>query len=160
MATGTGLAPLKALRDLKTIDPFRLVQQRLNRFFDENFLPFTLPYEENIALTTWTPFCDIYETENEFVVKAELPGLKKEEVKVNIEGNILTFMGERKFEEETKKENFVRVERTYGQFMRSFTLPAFIDVTHITADFKDGILKIVLPKFEEAKPKAIAVNVK
>jgi HSP20 family protein len=160
MATATGLMPKKTLRELKSLDPFRIFQQRVNRLFDEDFLPFALPSEENIALTTWTPSCDIYETENEFVVKAEIPGAKKEDVKVNIEGNILTLFGERKFEEEVKKENYVRVERNYGKFMRSFTLPVFIDTARITADFNDGLLKVTLPKLEEAKPKHVEVAIK
>jgi HSP20 family protein len=160
MATGTGLAPQKAFREFKTLEPFRLFQQRMNRFFDEGFLPFAFPNEEHIALTTWTPSCDIYETENEIVVKAEIPGAKKEDVKVNIEGNLLTLMGERKFEEETKKENYVRVERNYGQFLRRFTLPIFVNPSKITADFRDGMLTIVLPKLEEAKPKQIEVSIK
>ncbi len=158
MPTGTGLAPKKINRDLPTWDPFRQFQQRMNRFFDEGS-PFTFP-EEALSLKTWIPSCDIYETENEIVVKAELPGAKKEDVKVNIENNMLTLSGERRFEEETKKENYVRVERNYGQFLRSFTLPITIDATKVLADFKDGLLTITLPKREEAKPKQIEITVK
>jgi HSP20 family protein len=158
MAFGTGLAPKKINRDLPTWDPFRALQQRMNRFFDEGS-PFAFP-EETLSLKTWVPSCDIYETENEIVVKAELPGAKKEDVKVNIENNVLTLNGERRFEEETKKENYVRVEREYGQFLRSFTLPMTIDATKVMADFKDGLLTITLPKLEEAKPKQIEITVK
>jgi HSP20 family protein len=158
MATGTGLAPKKVDRDLLTWDPFRLLHQRMNRFFNEG-TPFVFP-EETLSMKAWVPSCDIYETENEIVVKAELPGAKKEDVKVNIENNLLTISGERKFIEETRKENYVRVEREYGQFLRSFTLPITIDATKVLADFKDGLLTITLPKREEAKPKQIEITVK
>jgi HSP20 family protein len=138
------------------MDPFYLLQNRLNRLFD---FPLA-PIEETIPLTTWVPACDIYETEKEIVVKAELPGLKKEDVFVTIENNVLMIKGERRFAEEIKRENFHRVERTYGEFLRSFTLPTFIDAAKILAEFKDGVLMVTLPKREEAKPKQIEVKVK
>jgi HSP20 family protein len=153
MQPGTAMAPIKSLRNLMTTDPFYLLQNRLNRLFE----PFA---EETFPLTTWVPACDIYETAREIVVKAELPGLKKEEVLVSIENNVLMIRGERKFEEEVKRENFHRVERTYGEFLRSFTLPSFIDANNILAEFKDGLLVVTLPKREEAKPKQIEVKVK
>jgi HSP20 family protein len=153
MQPGTAMAPLRSFRNLTTVDPFSLLQTRLNRLFE----PFA---EETFPLTTWVPACDIYETPREIVVKAELPGLKKEEVSVSIENNVLMIGGERKFEEEVKRENFHRVERTYGEFLRSFTLPTFIDTTKILAEFKDGLLRVTLPKREEAKPKQIEVKVK
>lgn len=153
MQPGTAMAPIKSLRNLMTTDPFYLLQNRLNRLFE----PFA---EETFPLTTWVPACDIYETAKEIVVKAELPGLKKEEVFVSIENNVLMIRGERKFEEEVKRENFHRVERTYGEFLRSFTLPTFIDANNILAEFKDGLLVVTLPKREEAKPKQIEVKVK
>lgn len=153
MQPGTAMAPIKSLRNLMTTDPFYLLQNRLNRLFE----PFA---EETFPLTTWVPACDIYETGKEIVVKAELPGLKKEDVLVSIENNVLMIRGERKFEEEVKRENFHRVERTYGEFLRSFTLPTFIDANKILAEFKDGLLTIALPKREEAKPKQIEVKVK
>jgi HSP20 family protein len=157
MQPGTAMAPIKSLRNQMTTDPFYLLQNRLNRLFD-----FPLPTfaEEAFPLTTWVPACDIYETYKEIVVKAELPGLKKEEVFVSIENNVLTIRGERKFEEEVKRENFHRVERNYGEFLRSFTLPASIDANMILAEFKDGLLWVILPKREEAKPKQIEVTVK
>ena len=153
MQPGTAMAPIKSLRNLMTTDPFYLLQNRLNRLFE----PFA---EETFPLTTWVPACDIYETAKEIVVKAELPGLKKEEVLVSIENNVLMIRGERKFEEEVKRENLHRVERTYGEFLRSFTLPTFIDANKILAEFKDGLLVVTLPKREEAKPKQIEVKVK
>ncbi len=153
MQSSAALAPIKNLRSLLTADPLFLFQNRLNRLFD----PFL---EEALPLTNWVPACDIYETDKDIVVKAELPGLKKEEVFVSIENNVLMLRGERKFTDEVKRENFHRVERTYGEFLRSFTLPTFVDTTKILAEFKDGILMVTLPKREEAKPKQIEVKVK
>jgi len=153
MQSTAALAPIKNLRSLLTADPLFLFQNRLNRLFD----PFL---EEALPLTNWVPACDIYETDKDIVVKAELPGLKKEEVFVSIENNVLMLRGERKFTDEVKRENFHRVERTYGEFLRSFTLPTFVDTTKILAEFKDGILMVTLPKREEAKPKQIEVKVK
>lgn len=153
MQPGTAMAPLRSFRNLTTVDPFSLLQHRLNRLFE----PFA---EESLPLTTWVPACDIYETDKEIVVKAELPGMKKEDVFVSIENSVLMIRGERKFTDEVKRENFHRVERTYGEFLRSFTLPTFIDDTKILAEFKDGLLMVTLPKREEAKPKQIEVKVK
>jgi HSP20 family protein len=153
MQSTAALAPIKNLRSLLTTDPVFLFQNRFNRLFD----PFL---EEALPLTNWVPACDIYETDKDIVVKAELPGLKKEEVFVSIENNVLMLRGERKFTDEVKRENFHRVERTYGEFIRSFTLPAFVDTSKILAEFKDGILMVTLPKREEAKPKQIEVKVK
>src|SRR6185369_4662070 len=118
MQPGTALAPIKGLRNLMTTDPFFMLQNRLNRLFDIPLAPFL---EETLPLTTWTPACDVYETAKEIVVKAELPGLKKEDILVSIENNVLMIHGERKFEEEVKRENFHRVERHYGEFLRTFT---------------------------------------
>jgi HSP20 family protein len=153
MQPGTALAPIKSLRNLISTDPFFLLQNRLNRLYE----PFA---EEHFPLTTWVPACDIYETAKEIVVKAELPGLKQEDVFVSIENNLLTIRGDRKFEEEVKRENFHRVERTYGEFLRSFTLPSFIETNKIFAEFKDGLLMVTLPKREESKPKQIEIKIK
>ena len=157
MQPGTALAPMKSLRNLVTNDPFYMFQNRFNRMFDFPFAPFA---EETFPLTNWVPACDIYETDKEIVLKAEVPGLKKEDVFVSIENNLLTIRGERKFEGEVKREDYHRVERSYGEFLRSFTLPAFIDANKILAEFKDGLLWVFLPKREEAKPKQIEVKVK
>jgi len=153
MQSTAALAPIKNLRSLLTADPVFLFQNRLNRLFE----PFL---DEALPLTNWVPACDIYETDKDIVVKAELPGLKKEDVFVSIDNNVLMLRGERKFSDEVKRENFHRVERTYGEFLRSFTLPTFVDMTKILAEFKDGILIVTLPKREEAKPKQIEVTVK
>jgi len=157
MQPATALAPLKGLRNLMKTDPFFMLQNRFNNLFDFPYAPFA---EETFPLTNWVPACDIYETDKEIVLKAELPGLKKEDVFVSLENNTLTIHGERKFFDEVKKENFHRVERNYGEFLRSFTLPAFIDPNKILAEFKDGLLIVNLPKREEARPKQIEVKVK
>jgi len=94
------------------------------------------------------------------VVKAELPEVKKENVYVSIDNNLLTIRGERKFSEETKKENYHRVERSYGEFMRSFTIPSFVDANKVNAEFKDGVLRVTFAKREESKPKQIEVKIK
>src|SRR5262247_2426065 len=96
---------------------------------------------ENWSLATWAPACDIYENNNEIAVKIELPEVKREDVRVSIENNILMIHGERKLSEETKKENYHRVERNYGEFTRSFSLPNFVDTSKVNAEFKDGILR-------------------
>lgn len=159
--SGTALAPTRGLREMTGFDPFRQMQERFNRAWGENFFDLFKPMaEENWSLAAWSPACDIYENDNEIVVKAELPEVKKEDVHVAIENNVLTIRGERKFSEETKQENYHRVERSYGEFMRSFTLPNFVDATKVNADFKDGILRVTLAKREEAKPKQIEVKVK
>lgn len=156
MKSGTAMAPIKSLSNMTT-DPFYLLQSRLNRLFDFPMAPFvaeTMPFME------WTPPCDVYETDKEIVLRAELPGLMKEDVFVSIESNVLTIRGERKFAEDVKREDFHRVERIYGEFLRSFTLPTYIDANKILAEFKDGLLTVTLPKHEDAKPKQIEVKVK
>lgn len=107
----------------------------------------------------WAPAVDIYETEDrELVLKAELPDMKREDIHVTFENNVLTIKGERKLAEEVKRENVQRMERYYGSFTRSFTLPATVDGTRITAAYKDGVLTIRLPQREEARPKQITVG--
>jgi len=102
---------------------------------------------------------DIYETENSYVLNAELPGLKKEDIKIDLNDNTLTLKGEKKFEEKVEKENYVRVERSYGNFTRSFVLSDNVNADNITASYKDGVLEVTLPKKEEAKPKEIKVEI-
>ena len=125
---------------------------RLNRMFTE--------FYGDAFTRGWVPAVDIYETDDrEVVLKAELPEMKREDINLTFENGVLTLRGERKFEQETKRENFQRVERRYGTFARSFTLPNTVDATRINASYKDGVLTIRLPQREEAKPKQIAVNV-
>ena len=143
---------------MKRWDPFRdlnSLQDRMNRLFDEagrGWRP-----EEPAATTTWSPAVDIYETEGEIIVKAELPGVDRKDISLHIENNVLTVKGERRFEKETKEENYHRIERAYGGFSRSFSIPAIVDEEKIRAEYKDGILKIALPKKEQVKPKQIAI---
>jgi HSP20 family protein len=109
---------------------------------------------------TWIPPVDIFENDNhEVVIKAELPEVKREDISVTFENNVLTLKGERTAEQVTKQERFQRAERHYGSFSRSFTLPATVDPTRIAASYKDGVLTITLPRREESKPKQISVNV-
>jgi HSP20 family protein len=158
--TATALAPSRPFQNLMAADPFRLFQERFNRFFEQPFGALARFGEEPWSLSTWTPACDIYETDGEIIVKAELPEIKKEDVKVTLENNVLTIHGERKLEEKTEKENYHRVERRYGEFLRSFTLPTFVDPNKINAEFKDGMLRVTLQKREEAKPKQVEIKVK
>ncbi len=141
-------------------NPFRelmTLSERLNKMFDEGLLPAT---DDEFLTGAWVPAVDIYENENEIVIKAEVPGMSEKDVEVTVENNMLTIKGERKFEEEVKKENYHRIERAYGSFQRSFQLPATVDVAKISAEQKDGILTIKLPKKEEQKPKKINIKVK
>ena len=126
--------------------------ERLNRMFTDF-------YDEAFS-RAWVPPVDIYETDaHEVVLKAELPDMKREDINVTFENGVLTLKGERKFEQEVKKDNYQRIERRHGAFSRSFTLPNTVDAGKISASYKDGVLTIRLPQREEAKPKQIAVNV-
>jgi HSP20 family protein len=110
-------------------------------------------------LTSWAPAVDIFENEHELVVKADLPDVKPEELDICVENNILTIRGERKFEKKVDEKNYLRVERSYGSFARSFSLANTVNSEAIKADYKDGVLTLTIPKREEAKPKQIKVNV-
>ena len=139
-------------------DPFRdlnALQDRMNRLFDDTGR--TWRTGEPAATTTWSPAVDIFETQGEIVVKAELPGMDRNDITLNLEKNVLTLKGERKFEKETKEDNYHRIERSYGGFSRAFSIPATVDEEKIKAEYKDGVLKIVLPKKEQVKPKQIRI---
>ena len=139
-------------------DPFRdlgMLQDRMNRLFDDAGRGWRT--DEPAATTTWSPSVDIFETEGEIVVKAEVPGMDRKDITLHLENNVLTLRGERKFEKETKEENYHRIERSYGNFSRSFSIPATVDEEKIRADYKDGVLQIVLPKKDQAKPKQIKI---
>lgn len=114
---------------------------------------------EALTVAEWTPLVDIVEDEKEYLIKAELPEMKKEDVKITVQDDVLSISGERKYEKEEKDKKYHRVERSYGSFLRSFTLPEDADGTRVNAEYKDGILKVHLPKSEKAKPKAIEVKV-
>jgi HSP20 family protein len=128
---------------------------QLNRLFTDFFG--RAMQEQN--LTTWAPAVDIYEGENELVVKADLPDVKPEDLDIRVENNILTIRGERKFEKKADEKNYLRVERAYGSFARSFSLANSVNTEAIKADYQDGVLTLSIPKREEAKPKQIKVNV-
>lgn len=115
--------------------------------------------KESMTVAQWSPLVDITEDDQEYLVKAELPELKKEEVKVTVENGELTIAGERKFEKEEKNKKYHRIERSYGSFARSFSLPENVSADKVSAEFKDGVLKVHLPKTEKAKPKAVEVSV-
>ena len=115
--------------------------------------------QETIETGDWSPRVDIAETEKEFVIKAEIPEVRKEDVKVSVDNRVLTVLGERKKEKEEKGKKFHRTERYYGTFLRSFMLPDNVDETNIKASFKDGMLNIHIQKTEEAKPKEINIKI-
>ena len=146
-------------------EPFRdlvSLQERMNRLFDESFRSrgAGAGQEDDWALGgSWAPAVDIYEQDGNIVLKAELPGVDSKDTELRVENNVLTLRGQRKFDHEVKKENYHRVERAYGAFTRSFTLPTVVDTENIKAEYKDGVLRVVLPKREEAKPKQISINI-
>ena len=142
-------------------DPFRNVaalQDRINRIFDESFSR-TDDLDDDISMSAWKPLVDIYETDEAIILKAELPGIKKEDVSVEVKDNVLTLKGVRTEEKEIKEKNYYRKERAFGTFSRAFNLQHRIQPDKIKARFKDGVLKIEIPKPEEEKPKQITVNV-
>ena len=116
--------------------------------------------KEWLAVAEWSPDVDITETDTEYHLQAELPGLDKGDVKITLEDGVVTLQGERKQEKEEKGKRFHRVERSYGRFVRSFALPDSVDETKVSAEFKQGVLHVRLPKSEKAKPKQIEVSVK
>jgi HSP20 family protein len=141
-------------------DPFRefsTLQDRMNRLFRESYGP--EGREESLTTTSFAPPVDVYEDEHSVTLKIEVAGIDEKDIDVRIENNVLTVHGERKFEKEEKEENFRRVERQYGSFTRTFTLPTTVDAEKVSANYDKGILKIALPKKAEAKPKQIKVNV-
>ena len=140
-------------------DPFRefsTLQDRMNRLFRDNF---TEGRDEALTTAGFAPAVDVYEDEHNVTLKIEVPGIEEKDIDVRIENNVLTVHGERKFEKEEKEENYRRIERQYGSFTRSFTLPNTVDAEKVNANYEKGVLKITLAKKAEAKPKQIKVNV-
>jgi HSP20 family protein len=138
-------------------NPFREledIQTRLNRMLAEPTVS-----EEPFAFADWAPPVDVQETDKEYLVKVDLPEMRKEDIKVELADGTLTIEGERKQEKEEKGKKFHRIERQYGHFIRRFGVPGEVDAGHVEAAFKDGVLKITLPKTEVAKPKAVEVKV-
>ena len=139
-------------------DPFRefsTLQDRMNRLFRDSYGD----REEALTTSSFAPPVDVYEDDHNLTLKIEVPGIDEKDIDVRVENNVLTVHGERKFEKEEKEENFRRVERQYGSFTRSFTLPNTVDTDRVQANYEKGILKIQLAKKAEAKPKQIKVNV-
>lgn len=133
------------------------VPSRFDTFFNDFFYPTRSDAAEE-RLWGWNPVVDVYENDDAIVVKAELPGMSKDQITVDVEGRILTLKGERKSENETNEDNYYRRERSYGRFERSFSLPAEVDPEAIKAEYKDGVLKVEVPKPEARKPKQITVH--
>lgn len=147
------------MRTLTRWEPFRVatsLQDQVNRLLSDVFER----KSEESSLTAWAPSVDIYETEHELVVKADLPEVDPKDLDIRVENNILTIRGERKFEKKVSEENYLRVERAYGSFARSFTLANTVNSEAIKADYQNGVLTLSIPKREEAKPKQIKVNVR
>ena len=145
---------------IKVWEPFRSFRPfygDFDKWFDETANP---DFPASAATNgTWHPNVDVYETENSYVLKADLPGVNKEDIKIDINNGALTLKGEKKFEEKTEKDNYMRIERSYGSFTRTFALSDKVDSENIKAGYKDGVLEVTLPKKEEAKPKEIKVEI-
>ncbi|PWB80804.1 MAG: molecular chaperone [Candidatus Methylomirabilota bacterium] len=144
-------------------DPFRDVmtlQERMNRLFDQALSRPRIDDEEGLTASMWSPAVDIFETVDSIVMKAELPGVSRDHIDIQVQDNTLMLKGERKFEREVKEENYLRIERSYGAFQRAFTLPTDVQQDKIKAVFKDGVLEVTMPKAEEAKPKQVKIDVK
>ena len=145
---------------LVTLNPrknFFSLHHRMNSMFDDVFYPGARDHFHS-SLTNWNPIVDIYENDDHMVIKADLPGIEKKDIHIDVKDQVLTIKGERSSENEVKKENFYRRERAFGKFERSFTLPSKLDVEKIEAGHKGGVLKIEIPKLEIQKPKQIAVH--
>lgn len=152
------------MKSLITWDPFRELegfQNRLSSFFGRTPMQLSLGEgdEETRAISQWMPLVDISEDDKEYIITAELPEVKKENVKVTVENGALCITGERSFEKKEKNKRYHRIERSYGNFLRSFALPEDADAGKVSADFKEGVLKVHLPKSEKAKPQEVEVKV-
>lgn len=146
--------PVRSL--LRSSDPFEnlfTIQERINKVFND-----LLPSSEVDSTSRWIPAIDVFEREGNIEIELEAPGIKEEDLKIKIEDGMLIISGERKFEKEDKKENYYRMERSYGSFSRSFSLPDNIERDKIAAKYENGLLKISLPKKAESQPKEIPVN--
>ena len=140
-------------------DPYRelnTLQDRMNRLFNASFQE---GRDESLSTSSFAPAVDVYEDEHNVTLKIEVPGIDEKDIDVRIENNTLTVHGERKIEKEEKEENYRRIERQYGSFTRTFTLPTTVDTENVSASYEKGVLKIKLAKKAEAKPKQMKVNV-
>ena len=150
-------------RMLTCFEPFRDLgglQDRINRLFEEGLVRLRPWTSEAIEGAAWSPAVDIVETENDIVLRADLPGVDPKDVVIQVENGTLTLKGERKFESDVKEDDYCRVERVYGSFLRSFALPPTVDAEKVEAEYRNGVLELKLPKRPEAKPKQIKVAVK
>ncbi len=139
-------------------DPFRdmmTLRDKMNRLFED--MAVNRGEDKDLVTSTWSPAVDIYETAEELVLTAEVPGLEDKDIEIRLEDNTLTLKGERKFEKETQEENYHRIERAYGTFYRSFTLPPYVDQEGIKAEHENGVLKVRLPKKAETKPRKVQI---
>jgi HSP20 family protein len=146
------------MRTMNRWEPFRgatTLQEQINRVFGD----VVGRTDEESNLTPWAPAVDIFETENELVVKADLPDVNPQDLDIRVENNVLTIRGERKFDKKVNEDNYLRIERAYGSFSRSFSLASSVNAEAIKADYQNGVLTLSIPKREEAKPKQIKVNV-
>ena len=132
-------------------------RNQINHIFDDVFYPINRD-EEEFSMESWNPVVDVYDNDDSIVVKAELPGIDKEGIEIDVKDRVLTLKGERSSESEVKDDNYYRRERSYGKFERAFNLPADVDPDNIKADYKDGVLKIDIPKPEEKKPRQITIH--
>ena len=132
------------------------LQDQVNRLFDDTFSSHRSSQSD---LATWAPAVDVFETENELVVKADLPDMNEKDIDVRVENNTLTVRGERKFEQQANEDNYLRIERAYGTFTRSFSLPNTVNPEAIRAEYRNGVLTVRMPKREESKPKQIKIGV-
>ncbi len=142
-------------------DPFRdleELQREMNRLFDAS-LSRSVKKGQALSEAVWSPAVDIYDNKDNLIIKADLPGLTQKDINVSVEDDVLSIKGEKKKEQEVKEDNFYRIERVYGSFERSFTLPSNVDAANIKATYKDGVLQLTLPKREETKPKQIKVDI-
>jgi len=146
----TRWSPWKELEDM---------EKRLSTIFGRAPMATNGEKKEAISVAEWSPLVDITEDDKEYIVKAEIPEMKKDDIKINVHDEVLSISGERKYENEEKGKKYHRVERAYGSFMRSFTLPEDADGSKVNAEYKDGVLKVHLPKSERAKPKTIEIKV-
>ena len=133
------------------------LQNRFNRLFDDPFFRVG-QMDDDACMDLWNPAVDLYEKDGHFMIKAELPGVDKKDIKIDLQDRLLTLSGERTYDNEVKEENYYRRERSYGKFQRAFTLPADVDSDKIKAEFKDGVLQIEVPKPEEKKAKQVTVH--
>jgi HSP20 family protein len=133
------------------------MQNRINRLFNEPYWP-AGRMDDDTNMGMWNPVVDLYEKDDNFVIKAELPGVTKKDIAIDLKDRVLTLSGERSYENNVKEENYYRRERSYGKFQRAFTLPADVDSDRIKAEFNDGLLQIEVPKPEEQKPKKVTIH--